>query len=251
MRKSPSLNKEIEVQKGLSTVFAAIIVALIFVTETVAASEIIPQKLISLSQPLGNKIFARSYSPEYFWPLNLNFVTQDNTTYCSVASSVMVLNAMNIEPPKDPQYLPFKTFSQNNFFTHDIEKVLPSGNVKKEGATLDQLGHALSLYPVSVKLVHADEITKDQFRNLARNIIEEKSGYIIVNFSRPALGEKGEGHMSPIAAYDKFSDRVLILDVARYRYPPVWVNTADLWYAMHTVDSTSQKYRGLIVLSKK
>ena len=33
-----------------------------------------------------------------------------------------------------------------------------------------------------------------------------------------------------MAAYAR--DRVLILDGARYRYPAVWVATADLWRAI-------------------
>ena len=58
--------------------------------------------------------------------------------------------------------------------------------------------------------------------------------FVIVNYLRSALGEEAGGHISPLAAYDGKADRFLILDVARYKYPPVWVKTADMFAAMNT-----------------
>jgi len=62
--------------------------------------------------------------------------------------------------------------------------------------------------------------------------------------------ERG-GHISPIAAYNEESDRLLILDVSRYKYPPVWVKTEELWQAMATVDSVSGKTRGFVLVSRE
>ena len=39
-----------------------------------------------------------------------------------------------------------------------------------------------------------------------------------------------------------------ILDVARYRYPAVWVSVADLWRAARTLDRSSGRSRGLVSL---
>jgi hypothetical protein len=44
---------------------------------------------------------------------------------------------------------------------------------------------------------------------------------------------------------------VLILDVARYRYPAVWVRAEDLWRAMGTVDRSSGRSRGLVVIRRR
>jgi hypothetical protein len=43
---------------------------------------------------------------------------------------------------------------------------------------------------------------------------------------------------------------VLLLDVARYRYPSVWVPVEALWRAMRTLDSDSGLSRGLVVVSR-
>ena len=37
------------------------------------------------------------------------------------------------------------------------------------------------------------------------------------------LAQSGTGHFSPAAAYDAATDSVLVLDVARFKYPPHWV----------------------------
>jgi hypothetical protein len=68
---------------------------------------------------------------------------------------------------------------------------------------------------------------------------------------RKAIGQESGGHISPLAAYDEDSDRFLILDVSRYKYPPVWVETEALFAAMHTPDSDNDnKSRGFIVVSR-
>ena len=66
---------------------------------------------------------------------------------------------------------------------------------------------------------------------------------------RKTLGEERGGHISPLGAYDEKADRFLILDVARYKYPPVWVKTSDLFDAMNTTDSdNNNKTRGYAVV---
>jgi hypothetical protein len=231
-------------------ILATLLTVSILITSA-SFSAMLPKQLIALPSPEGNQLFIHSYSSNYFWPLDLQFVSQENLAYCSIASSVMILNALNIPAPTDPIYAPYKTFTQNNFFTPAVEKILPASLVKRRGATLEQISQALATFPVTVSTTHADKITVDQFRELAKKVIATNSGYIIVNFLRTALDEQGSGHMSPLAAYDAQSDRFLLLDVARYRYPPVWIKTQDLWNAMHTADADAHAYRGFLIVSKK
>ena len=72
------------------------------------------------------------------------------------------------------------------------------------------------------------------FRAAARVYLAQKDRFVIVNYLRKALGQEIGGHISPLAAYDSEADRFLILDVARYKYPPVWVKASDLFDAMNT-----------------
>jgi hypothetical protein len=46
--------------------------------------------------------------------------------------------------------------------------------------------------------------------------------------SRPSLGQTGAGHFSPIAAWHDASDMALVLDTARFKYPPFWAPIAKV-----------------------
>ena len=39
-----------------------------------------------------------------------------------------------------------------------------------------------------------------------------------MNYERAALDQNKSGHISPLAAYDEQTDKLLILDVAAYKY---------------------------------
>src|SRR5215831_12312635 len=74
--------------------------------------------------------------------------------------------------------------------------------------------------------------------------------YLLVNFSRATLSDDntGGGHFSPLAAYNGRADDLLVMDVARYKFPPFWVDTDLLWQAMATTDTSSGRHRGYIVV---
>lgn len=71
---------------------------------------------------------------------------------------------------------------------------------------------------------------------------------VIVSYSRKLLYQTGDGHFSPIAGYNASSDSVLILDTARFKYPPHWVPIEQLYKAMQPIDPASGTSRGWIVV---
>ena len=74
---------------------------------------------------------------------------------------------------------------------------------------------------------------------------------MIVNYLRKAIRQEKGGHISPLAAYDAETDRFLILDVSRYKYPPVWVTAPELFVAMNTTDADNQnRTRGFVLVQK-
>jgi Phytochelatin synthase len=79
--------------------------------------------------------------------------------------------------------------------------------------------------------------------------LKEPNNFVLVNYLRKAMGQETGGHISPLAAYSEKTDRFLILDVSRYKYPPVWVKASDLWNSMNTVDTDSGKTRGFVVVN--
>ena len=59
----------------------------------------------------------------------------------------------------------------------------------------------------------------------------------------------GGGHFSPIGGYHAGADAALVLDVARFKYPPYWVPLPRLWEASLVVDDDTGKSRGWFSLA--
>jgi hypothetical protein len=211
----------------------------------------VPANLIALTQPAGQTRLMSTANNQSYWPLSQYFETQRNEAYCSVASSVMALNALGIRRPESSLYPDFPFFSQQDFFRTIDPKVANAAQVSREGMTLDQLGAVLSTFPIDVKKFHASELTLDQFRDLIRDTTSRHDRFVLLNFRRVEIGETGGGHWSPLAAYDKASDSALLLDVARYKYPAVWVPVAQLYAAAQAVDNVSGLSRGLVIVGKR
>lgn len=164
----------------------------------------------------------------------------------------MVLNSMNIEPPLTPKHAPYAMFTQNNLFhSRAIIDIITPAKISRQGMTLDQAANILKAFNLKVTTVHADETNIDNFTDELKTTLNKKHSFVIVNFLRTAIDQKGGGHLSPIAAYNDTTKQALILDVARYKYPPAWVDTEALLGAMQTTDSTSKLSGGYLVVTKQ
>ena len=232
---------------------AALVVCLFLPTALARAETLpLPQSLIGAATDQGEALFLDADAREAYFPLASNFVTQQNQAFCGVASMVMVLNALELPAPAVPAFDPYRTFTQDNVLDARTEAVLPVEVIKKQGITLDQLGGLLAVQPVTVSVRHAADSSVEAFRSEAREALAASGRFVIINYLRKAIGQERGGHISPLAAFDAESDRFLILDVARYKYPPVWVKTTELFAAMNTTDSDNEnKTRGYVLVSRK
>jgi len=177
------------------------------------------------------------------------YETQANLAYCGVASSVMVLNSLAVPAPKAEGYGSNRFWTQTNLFSLPATRdFVEASRVAREGMTLEQLHGLLASVGTRVQRYHGETLSLEQLRWLLRRGLADGTDRLLANYDRRALGQSGGGHISPLAAYDPDHDRVLVLDVARYRYPAVWVATPDLWRAIRSVDSSSGRSRGLIRL---
>lgn len=210
----------------------------------------LPNTLINLNSQMGETLLMKSNARQDYLPLSIHFETQDNLAYCGVASMVMVLNALSIPAPPTDSFGDHHIFTQDNVLNEQTEKVIPTAMISRQGMTLDQLGQLLETYPLNAEVYHASEITLDQFRNKVVENLQDPNNFVLVNYLRKTIGQERGGHISPIAAYNEQDDLFLILDVSRYKYPPVWVKAEELWQAMATVDSASEKSRGFVLINR-
>jgi glutathione-S-conjugate glycine hydrolase len=185
-----------------------------------------------------------------YWQLIPTFAVQRTQSYCSVASAITVLNAMPISKPVDPIYAPYAYFTQDNYFTPEVSKVISAQTVLAQGMTREEMAKTLALHGVRTKSIAGDTLSDESLRTLLQKTLGDDGQFVLANYFRATLGQVGGGHWSALAAYDEKTDRVLILDVAKYKYPPAWVGIATLRQAMDTIDTVSNKARGLVIVSK-
>jgi Phytochelatin synthase len=211
----------------------------------------LPPNLISANSAAGESFFFRSEAREAYFPLANHFVTQKYQSYCGVASIVMVLNALQFGAPAVAEFDPYRTFTQDNVLDERTDAVLARDVLLKKGMTLDQLGDLLAFHPLQIEVQHAGDTTLEEFRASAAKYLAIENHFVLVNYLRMAMGQERGGHISPLAAYDAKGDRFLILDVARYKYPPVWVGAAELFNAMNTRDADNQnRTRGFVLIAE-
>ena len=209
-----------------------------------------PPELATLTSPLGQSRLLDSAFKQAYWPLSVFFETQKNPAYCSVASAVIVLNALGVPRPQSSAYPDFPFFTQDDFFAQIDPALANPATVAQEGMTLAQLATVLKGFPVTVDSYFGQDLLLDRFRELIKQGVHSPTRLTLVNFDRSLIHEVGGGHWSPVAAYHEPSDSALLMDVARYKYPPVWVSILDLHRAVQSVDRTSQRSRGLILVSR-
>ncbi|WP_199296975.1 phytochelatin synthase family protein [Synechococcus sp. FACHB-909] len=207
---------------------------------------------IPLMEPAGMDLLVASTAARAdYGPLAEQFLTQANLAYCGVASAAMVLNSLAVPAPAVPGYGRYRFWTQENVFEVPAGRQVVSAEVvRRQGMTLAELAGLLAAHGVAAEAIHGDQLSLEQFRALLRRNLSQPGDRLLANYDRPALGQAGGGHIAPLAAFHAPSDRVLILDVARYRYPSVWVPVADLWAAIRTLDSTSGRSRGLVTIRR-
>ena len=207
-------------------------------------------KLLPLQDPLGFQRLIESDARTDYGPLAQTFLTQANLAYCGVASATMVLNSLSVPPPPAAGLGSYRYWTQENLLPAAAGRSpLTATLVASRGMTLVELDQLLAALGVTVRRLHGDQLSLAALRSLMVRSLADPSDRLIVNVERSALGQGRGGHISPVGAYHASSDSVLLLDVARYRFPAAWIPLADLWRSMRTLDTQSGRARGLVIVS--
>lgn len=113
------------------------------------------------------------------------------------------------------------------------------------GLDLDQLAK-VARQKTSRTVTVTRELTLAQFREELSHANDIGRRYVI-NFHRGLLFGKGTGHHSPIGGYLRDEDLVFVMDV-NAKFKPWMVSTERLFLAMDSIDGSSGKKRGLVLL---
>ncbi len=219
---------------AMSLAVCAVVWAIAFRTPPIDRQPL-PAGMVSLKSVAGSQLLAESPIISEYSEITPALESQSRAAFCGAASSVIVLNALHRSTP---------ALTQVTLFPDAATQLRTTFG----GMTLAQLGELLRANDALATVTYASETDIDAFRASARQNLQTPRDYIVVNYQRAVLGQHESGHISPLAAYDAQTDQLLILDVAAYKYPPVWVATRDLWNAMNTIDAASGRTRGFIVV---
>jgi glutathione gamma-glutamylcysteinyltransferase len=120
--------------------------------------------------------------------------------------------------------------------------------MKKNGITFDNFA-CLAKCHCDVSVKRAFDFTFEEFKRDVEMITSTSDKFMVISFSRKVLGQTGDGHFSPIGAYNKADGKVLILDTARYKYPSYWCPIETLFESMNPIDKETSRPRGYFLLS--
>ena len=182
---------------------------------------------------------------EAFFSLVSHLHTQAEPAWCGLGTLVTVLNALDIDPGRVWKG-PWRFFGEELL---QCCKTLEAAAL--DGVTLPEVACIAHCNGAEVHWQIATEGGLEAFRQALLASVRLPHGpFLVANYDRQALGQTGAGHFSPLAAWHAASDRVLVLDVARFKYPPHWVPVQDLWNAMCVPDTATQQARGYLSLAK-
>eukprot|EP00624_Nannochloropsis_granulata_P003151 evm.model.NODE_26015_length_37756_cov_44.158253.3 len=198
-----------------------------------------------------------------FFPLIEHFHTQSDPAYCGLGSLAMLLNALAIDPGRTWKG------SWRWFDESLLDCCEPLEVVQSQGISLVKANCLARCNGAKSRLRHGDTVSLEGFRDDVRRVTSsvgfggggkanggqeppsrKENEFMLCGYSRKLLGQTGDGHFSPIGGYHAAKDLVLILDVARFKYPPHWVPLPLLHAALQPHDSATGKARGYLLLSQ-
>ncbi|TPX51971.1 hypothetical protein SeMB42_g01740 [Synchytrium endobioticum] len=207
----------------------------------------LPPTCIAFNSPRGKHLFRRALDGgtlESYFPLSMHFQTQSEPAYCGLSSLCIVLNTLEIDPHRQWKG-PWRYFDEAT-----LACLRPLAQIAEHGITLSEFTCLAKCNGLSATTHRGDELTRAQFADTVARICARDDAYMVVAYDRGSLGQSGCGHFSPVAGYDAREHMVLILDVARFKYPPYWVAIDALYDAMLPHDPATGKPRGFAILAR-
>lgn len=222
-----------------------------------------PQGIIRLSNSHHKADFSR---------LSNQFQNQVDGLTCGPTTGAIILNALylgqtkslpkttfnetyrkHLSPNYDPRVARYTPESFMNEKTQKIKSLSqlygqPINGQRDFGLQIRQLHNIFLAHRVNSQLRVVDKNLSDQQarQELIANLGRE-GDYVIINYKRSALNQKGGGHISPLGAYDENTDSFLIMDVNSSKYHWVWIKSTKLIQAMRTFDTVEN--RGYLLIS--
>ncbi len=206
----------------------------------------LPEGLVAFASEEGRSLFREALgrgTMEGFFAQIEQFHTQQEPAFCGLSTLVVSLNALAIDPGRQWKG-PWRWYAEEL-----LDCCAPLDRIKNEGITLDQFACLARCNGATAELRRASDSSFSELRRAIADAARAASGVLVaIAYTRKALGQTGDGHFSTIAGYHEGRDLALVLDVARFKYPPHWVPVKTLFEAMLPKDPVTGRSRGFVVL---
>ncbi|MCL9683372.1 phytochelatin synthase family protein [Legionella maioricensis] len=222
-----------------------------------ATQPLVPRYVSGVESILNSHQYIREHDAPLYWKLSPYYISQPTDCACSLASVVMIINAIRSSQPLAAN----QQLATTDNILKRVEDKSWQDNVKKggNGVTLDEvkplMSKALKAYGLknfTVEVIHTKNTSKETAEKLHHDLMgAEQTGhvFIIANFNQKFIsGTMSVGHFSPIGAYDAQTKRVLIMDTDRELFEPYWVPEKLFLQSMSTIDEDAHNCRGYLLI---
>jgi len=207
----------------------------------------LPDDAVAFSSSEWRRLFAEALAAgglDGYFPLAEQFHTQSDPSFCGLGSLVVALNGLGIDPGRLWKG-PWRWFAEDL-----LDCCVPLSEVQARGIDLDELGCLARCNGAEATVQRPDAMDLASWRVALAGAARGET-VLIAAYDRAVLGQTGSGHFSPIGGYHQGRDLALVLDVARFKYPPHWVSAERLWLAMQSVDPATGRMRGWLALRRR
>jgi hypothetical protein len=215
--------------------------------------ELIPLRL--------DHVYLRGAPDSAYWSIAPHVIQQATESSCSLATAVMLLNAVR---GREGHLRHTGPVSESSLLDKLGDEAWRAATAQDgSGLSLTEfaaaLERALARYEcdggwrVEIVPVTDSEAAIDGLRAALTEIERDGTGFAAANFHLDLFYGDGVdvGHFSPIGAYDAARDLVLILDVYKQDYEPVWAPLPRLAGAMATPSRKTGEPRGYTLVRRR
>lgn len=208
-----------------------------------------------------SRAFSLLNANDDFFHYQNGWEAQMTQTYCAVATTAAALNSLRdvstttFELPMDPIYDPFPWATQstvidaknNECVRHALGGEDNADAVKHIGLGLVMIPKLANCYlepnGYVAEAYHADDRFQESYlKQIVVDALMDPQSRVLLNYDRGGIGQGplGHGHWSPLGGYNAEKDMFLIMDVAKYKHPMVWVKWKNLFGGVTTKDTCSE-----------
>lgn len=192
------------------------------------------EKYVNGTSPLQRDTnYIRTQPALQYWKIMPHYESQLTNSSCSSTTMSMILNSFRYDfdlELEEGQNITQFSLVKNVYYPEWKKKTENDGGGVGLKKLKDYVQEALEFYGLQgfeVQMIQTKSEglpTVNRIRELLLEIEKSKTDRLVFNFDQGLIfSQDSVGHFAPFGAYDRKTDRVLLMDPDRENYEPYWV----------------------------